>query len=155
MPPRRTSFCAWPVRGPPLHLCAYLCPSVCLTVRLSRYTVNARQPARRLQHRARQVPPLQSACVRRYVYHHCFWDCGLVSNHRQKVVLSIPWDMVVSLPSRASWPTRYFVATSPPLRRSKFADSGTSAIAASPFSPVMIPPRVQRLTEEIMFVSGP
>lgn len=58
------------------------------------YTVNACQPARRLQHRARQVPPLQSACVRRYVYRHCFWVRGLVSNHRQKVVLSIPWDMV-------------------------------------------------------------
>lgn len=102
-----------------------------------------------------QVPPFHSACVRRYVYHHCFWDCGLVSNHHQKVVSSIPWDMVCPYPSRASWPTGYFVATSPPLRRSKFADSGTSAIEASPFSPAMIPPRVQRLTEEIMFVSGP
>ena len=56
-------------------------------------------------------------------------------------------------PDMAS-PTRYFVATSLPLRRSKFADSRTSAMGGSPFSSEMIPPRLQHLTEEIMFVSG-
>jgi hypothetical protein len=56
-------------------------------------------------------------------------------------------------PDMAS-PTRYLVATSLPLRRSKFADSRTSAMGGSPFSSEMIPPRLPHLTEEIMFVSG-
>lgn len=95
-----------------------------------------------------------SACVGRYVYHHCFWDCGLVSNHRRKG--SIKHRRTWCVPTRRdpSWPTGYFVATLLPLRRSKFPDSGASAMGASPLSPEMIPPRVQHLTEEIMFMSG-
>lgn len=76
------------------HSIHSIAASVCLTTYLPLNT----NPARRLLQV--QVPPLCSACVRRYVYHHCFWECGLESNHHHHHHYHLPgsveqpWDMV-------------------------------------------------------------